>query len=825
MVGTFRWPAVAFSSPVYRLLLQNNRTSLMMCLLSKFTVLILYVGIAFYPGTATALQKSFGAYQDDSTKRKAALKKVLARLPPEITRNGPVSFYDNTFSDWLTRTRELPPDFDSLPSIPLLPDPLTIIRAGKTTRIAVSSEWRMQREVLKKQIEYYFAGTSPTHREGLSAKVILDTLDGQVRVQTVVLRFGPSGQAQLTVEIMIPPGKGPLPVFLTQWNHREWAQIAVKRGYVACVLATADTRDDTEEYARIWAGQHDFSRLARRAYGTSAAIDYLYTLPWIDKKKIGMAGHSRNGKLSLLAAAFDERISAVVVSSGGSGAEIPWRYTTHAYVVEDIGLLTSAQPAWFHPRLRFFAGNENKLPVDQNTYLALIAPRAVMIATSINESASNPWGAEQAVRSALGVYKLLGAESNITLRFRNGFHGTSATDIEAYLDFFEQSFQKGGLHDTCKFQYSTTFQEWKAISKETINPLDWSKKDLDDICMDGSKNAILSVSDWEKKKTAIHTHVNYLLGTTPPTVTNAGPATISNGGDGEDNFGSFLPRAQATSRMAVMKITPYKAFGDYLHGNLYYPKGKEKEKLSTVIYLHPYDYSKGFSTIDHQYSLQKFFEKLTDQGFAVFAFDLIGFGNRLNEGSRFYQRYPHWSKLGSHVSDIKSALTALSNMEMVDKNRIYAVGYALGGTAGLFTASLDTRLAGVAAVTGFAPMRTSTITNGTEGIRAYADLHGLLPRLGFFYGHESRIPVDFPEIIASLAPRPMLLIQPKGDQNVITAHLMGAVENTRKIYDLYPVKRNAIEFHQPDDGSQFSLEIQELIFDWLQRMGPNRKKE
>ena len=64
----------------------------------------------------------------------------------------------------------------------------------------------------------------------------------------------------------------------------------------------------------------------RRAYGASRAVDYLYTFPFVDKDKIGITGHSRNGKQSLIAAAFDERITACIPSSGGTGAEMPWRY-------------------------------------------------------------------------------------------------------------------------------------------------------------------------------------------------------------------------------------------------------------------------------------------------------------------------------------------------------------------------------------------------------------------------------------------------------------------------------------------------------------------
>jgi cephalosporin-C deacetylase-like acetyl esterase len=53
----------------------------------------------------------------------------------------------------------------------------------------------------------------------------------------------------------------------------------------------------------------------RRAYGASRAVDYLHTLPYVDREKIGITGHSRNGNLSLIAAAFDERITACITAA------------------------------------------------------------------------------------------------------------------------------------------------------------------------------------------------------------------------------------------------------------------------------------------------------------------------------------------------------------------------------------------------------------------------------------------------------------------------------------------------------------------------------
>ena len=341
----------------------------------------------------------------DTARQKAILAKLLDQLPPDRTANGRVSFHDETFRDWLKRTGELPPDFDRMPSIPFLPDPLILDEGGTNIPVKTLSQWKEKQEWMRKQLEYYITGTYPPNPGNLQAAVSDERKDGETIIRMIELSFGPENKAKLRLNLMIPPGKGPFPVFLTQWNHREWAQIAVRRGYVGCVYAGADGNDDTEKYSEIWAGEYDFTRLMRRAFGASRAIDYLYTLPFVDKSKIGITGHSRNGKLSMIAAAFDERITACISSSGGTGAENPWRYCSDIYDTEDLASITCSFPSWFHPRLRFFAGRENKLPVDQNSFMALIAPRGLMLSTALNEPEGNPWGIEQAYLSAKKVYE------------------------------------------------------------------------------------------------------------------------------------------------------------------------------------------------------------------------------------------------------------------------------------------------------------------------------------------------------------------------------------------------------------------------------------
>jgi hypothetical protein len=306
-------------------------------------------------------------------KQKEHLERLLRWLPPDRTQNGHVSFFDETFADWLERTGELPPDFDNMPSIPFLPDPLIMDEGGENIPITTMEQWEEKRKWMKMHLEYYITGTRPPAPENLRSTVLSEEKHGETTLRMVELSFGRDHRARLTVELMIPPGEGPFPVFLTQWNHREWAQVAVRRGYIGCVYAGADWQDDTEMYSEIWADEYDFGRLMRRAYGASRAIDYLYTLSYVDRDKIGITGHSRNGNLSLIAAAFDERITACINSSG-TGQEIPWRYSSNNFDIEDLALLACAQPAWYSPRLRFFVGHEHKLPVDNHFLSSLVAP-------------------------------------------------------------------------------------------------------------------------------------------------------------------------------------------------------------------------------------------------------------------------------------------------------------------------------------------------------------------------------------------------------------------------------------------------------------------
>ena len=329
----------------------------------------------------------------------------------------------------------------------------------------------------------------------------------------------------------------------------------------------------------------------------------------------------------------------------------------------------------------------------------------------------------------------------------------------------------------------------------------------------GNSN-LRSVDAWQKYRNATLDQVGFLLGDQPPGVTDPGPGTIEGNPRGEEKFGSVIDRPGSTSFMGRRAISPYAGFGDYLFGYLYYPRERVEpnEELPVVIYLHEYDYSKGFSSMSLNHAIHRYIQDLVRAGFAVFAFDMIGFGTRQQEGLHFYRRYPRWSKMGKMVEDVRGAVDALSNMEGIDPEKIFVTGYSLGATVGLYATAMDERIAGVASVSGFTPMR-----EGIHGALHVDDLsrqHLLIPRLGFFQDHPDRIPFDYDDLLASIAPRPMMVMAPRHDQAADVQGVKATIGKANAGYGVFD-RGTMIDLRTPDDYNRFSDEMRAEIIDWL----------
>ncbi len=705
--------------------------------------------------------------------------------------------------DWNQRLRSgaLPLlDPDELPGSAWLPDPL---RFADGRPVADATAWPARRRELLALFEHYTTGTMPP---APAAMQVVDTqvshADG-ITHRSFALTFGADPKARLRVELFVPAGPGPFPVFLTQANHRAWALVAASRGYIGCVYAGADVQDDTPGLSVLWPDS-DASLLTRRAWAGSRCVDYLLTLPEVRRDQIAIAGHSRNGKQSLIAGAFDERIAAVISSSSGAGGSIPARLGTETRFAEDIEIGTRRYPQWYHPRLRFFAGRENRMPVDQHELIACLAPRPCLLSTGINDGVESVWAIEHTWREARRVYELFGRAGAIQLRYRPAGHETNADDIEGYVDWLDGVFGRGPAVAPSEPIYPT-YADWQRLGGERINPLDFPRHAAGELLTLADGRPVKTLADWAAKKPDIRTRIGWVLGEPLP----AGPGRAGDYGSEPDHWSAMLNRDYTPPDVQRTGIN----FGNYVAGELFRPKvpagTAAPGKLPAIIWLQPH--SVPFGYVPAQAGLgRRFHFEWAQAGFAVLAFDQIGQGRRVAEVQHFYDRHPHASLLGRTLQDVRAAVDALRQQDFVDPDRIYVLGYANGGIVALHAAALDERIAGVIAVAGFTPMRTDTVDKGTGGIARLSQWVPLLPRLGAFIGHEDRIPYDYDEVLALVAPRPVVLVQPTIDFNSTAADRQACVAGAGRVYALHG-RPEALRTVAVEDYNRYSRKVADEV--------------
>ena len=161
----------------------------------------------------------------------------------------------------------------------------------------------------------------------------------------------------------------------------------------------------------------DWGALRAWAWGASRALDYFETDKSVDAKQVGLEGHSRYGKATIVAMANDQRFAIAFVSSSGE-AGVKLHRRNYGELVENVA--GSGEYHWMACNFIKYAGplNWDDLPVDSHELVALCAPRPVFISSG---DAGDGWvDAKGMFLAAVGagpVYKLLGKKDLGTTEF------------------------------------------------------------------------------------------------------------------------------------------------------------------------------------------------------------------------------------------------------------------------------------------------------------------------------------------------------------------------------------------------------------------------
>jgi len=214
---------------------------------------------------------------------------------------------------------------------------------------------------------------------------------------------------------------------------------------------------------------------------------------------------------------------------------------------------------------------------------------------------------------------------------------------------------------------------------------------------------------------------------------------------------------------------------------------------------------------------------------------VVGLGNRPNQqyASELAQRgyvvlapsypllakyQPDLKKLGwesgtlKAVWDNRRGIDVLSSLPFVDAQSIGAIGHSLGGHNAVFTGVFDNRLKVIVSNCGldsFEDYYGGNEKNWSPGKGWCQERY--MPRLAAYRGRLSEIPFDFHELVAALAPRHVLIIAPKSDDNFRAESVDRIAAAARPIYQLYG-HADRLRVEHPDGGHDFTPAMREAAY-------------
>ncbi|HOB75204.1 MAG TPA: alpha/beta fold hydrolase [Phycisphaerae bacterium] len=158
------------------------------------------------------------------------------------------------------------------------------------------------------------------------------------------------------------------------------------------------------------------------------------------------------------------------------------------------------------------------------------------------------------------------------------------------------------------------------------------------------------------------------------------------------------------------------------------------------------------------------------------------------------------------------AVDLLCSLPEVDAEHIGAIGHSLGGHNALFVAVFDERIKIAVTSCGFTSFPKYYGGNLTGWSHK-----GYMPRIEQVYGKDpQRMPFDFPEVLAAIAPRAVFINAPVGDDNFEISGVKDCVRAAEPVFKLLKAP-GPVAVH-PDATHDFPENIRERAYRFVEQV-------
>lgn len=195
--------------------------------------------------------------------------------------------------------------------------------------------------------------------------------------------------------------------------------------------------------------------------------------------------------------------------------------------------------------------------------------------------------------------------------------------------------------------------------------------------------------------------------------------------------------------------------------------------------------------------------ELAQRGYVTIAPDYPSFGEHVYD----FDNDTYASGTMKAIWDNVRAVDVLQQRAEVDPHRIGVIGHSLGGHNAIFTALFDERLKVVVSSCGFCRFGKDDVPSWT-GPR-------YMPRIATVFENDAaKVPFDFPELIAAIAPRAFFASAATHDADFDVEGVKETMAAARPIYELFDAADD-IKAYYPETEHAFPDDAREQAYRFL----------
>ena len=332
------------------------------------------------------------------------------------------------------------PSVDELPALEKLPDPFQFFQSER--RVGSLQDWNERRAEIRRLDEHYSVG--PAFPQTQNARIenveSTDVYGGKATHYRLSLEVGPKHEITCRFEYVMPKGDGPTPLIFYICPRKEyadecipWQEKIIDRGY-GFAWAIPGQFNGYSEHGPVKDAFPEVKGNTMMAWvwGINELIHHLKTRHNFDK--VVITGTSRFGKTATAAGVVNENIDLTVPVTGGFAVEL-FNLTNNKMSAEQM-----ATKCYANEVMTTFAGQLERLPIDQHFRGALIAPRAFLGIMGAENNKKNRSNIE-AYEALVPIYEWLGVRHKLGLYDHSPHgHGICEDDMHTIMDFADRIF-------------------------------------------------------------------------------------------------------------------------------------------------------------------------------------------------------------------------------------------------------------------------------------------------------------------------------------------------------------------------------------------------